>query len=108
MCQAVFAYSANELHINIFYRQEGICYEVREKLCAMRKEKGLTQAELAKLAGVGLRTITNYEKAPHTPRTVRVYSVLAQILGCDADHLHWYNEGDDFHCDGGAGIWLSW
>ena len=32
-----------------------------EKLCAMRKEKGLTQAELAKLAGVGLRTISNYE-----------------------------------------------
>ena len=42
-----------------------------EKLRAMRKEKGLTQAELAKLAGVGLKTITNYEKAPHTPRTVR-------------------------------------
>lgn len=38
-----------------------------EKLCAMRKEKGLTQAELAKLAGVGLRTITNYEKRHHIP-----------------------------------------
>lgn len=65
-----------------------------EKLCAMRKEKGLTQAELAKLAGVGLRTITNYEKGTTYPQNREVYSVLAQILGCDADYLH--NEGDDF------------
>ena len=56
-----------------------------EKLCAMRKEKGLTQAELAKLAGVGLRTITNYEKGTTYPQNREVYSVLAQILGCDAE-----------------------
>ena len=33
-----------------------------EKLRVLRKEKGLTQAELAKLAGGGLKTINNYEK----------------------------------------------
>ena len=61
-----------------------------EKLCAMRKEKGLTQAELAKLAGVGLRTITNYEKGTTYPQNREVYSVLAQILGCDAmTSLRW-------------------
>ncbi len=47
-----------------------------EKLCALRKEKGLTQAELAKLAGVGLKTITNYEKAAHTPQNREVYGIL--------------------------------
>ena len=52
-----------------------------EKLCAMRKEKGLTQAELAKLAGVGLRTITNYEKGTTHPQNREAYSVLAQMLG---------------------------
>ena len=60
----------------------------------MRKEKGLTQAELAKLAGVGLKTITNYEKGSTYPQNREVYSILARILGCDADYLH--NEGDDF------------
>ena len=65
-----------------------------EKLRALRKEKGLTQAELAKLAGVGLKTITNYEKGTTYPQNREVYGTLAKILGCDADYLH--NEGDDF------------
>ena len=65
-----------------------------EKICAKSKEKGLTQPELAKMAGVGLRTITNYEKGTTYPQNREVYSVIAQILGCDADYLH--NEGDDF------------
>ena len=65
-----------------------------EKLRALRREKGLTQAELAKLAGVGLKTITNYEKGTTYPQNREVYGILARILGCDADYLH--NEGDDF------------
>ena len=65
-----------------------------EKLRVLRKEKGLTQAELAKLAGVGLKTITNYEKGSTYPQNREVYGILARILGCDADYLH--NEGDDF------------
>ena len=65
-----------------------------EKLRALRKEKGLTQAELAKLAGVGLKTSTNYEKGTTYPQNREVYGTLAKILGCDADYLH--NEGDDF------------
>ncbi len=76
-----------------------------EKLRALRKEKGLTQAELAKLAGVGLKTITNYEKGSTYPQNREVYGILARILGCDADYLH--NEGDDFHRNGGTGIRLS-
>ena len=32
-----------------------------EKLRKYRIEKGLTQAELAKVAGLGLKTITNYD-----------------------------------------------
>jgi len=65
-----------------------------EKLCALRKEKGLTQAELAKRAGLGLKTITNYEKGSTYPKKREVYATLADILGCDVDYLH--NEGDDF------------
>ena len=57
-----------------------------EKLRALRREKGLTQAELAKLAGVGLKTITNYEKGTTYPQNREVYGILARILGCDADY----------------------
>ena len=46
-----------------------------EKLRALRKEKGLTQAELAKLAGVGLKTITNYEKGSTYPQNREVYGL---------------------------------
>lgn len=65
-----------------------------EKLRKLRKDSHLTQAELAKRAGLGLKTITNYEKGTTYPQDRRVYSVLAEILGTSADYLH--NENDDF------------
>ena len=65
-----------------------------EKLKKARKEKGLTQAELAKRAGIGLKTVTNYEKGTTYPQDRRVYKILADILDVDADYLH--NENDDF------------
>ncbi len=65
-----------------------------EKLRALRKERGLTQAELAKEAGLGLKTITNYEKGNTYPQNREVYSTLAKILGCETAYLH--NEDDDF------------
>lgn len=68
-----------------------------EKLRKYRTEKGLTQAELAKVAGLGLKTITNYESGATYPKNREVYKTLANILGVDADHLH--NENDDFMSD---------
>lgn len=68
-----------------------------EKLRKYRMEKGLTQAELAKAAGLGLKTITNYESGTTYPKNREVYKTLANILGVDADHLH--NENDDFMSD---------
>ena len=65
-----------------------------KKLRKLRKDSHLTQAELAKRAGLGLKTITNYEKGTTYPQDRRVYSVLAEILGTSADYLH--NENDDF------------
>lgn len=65
-----------------------------EKLRKLRRDNHLTQAELAKRAGLGLKTITNYEKGATYPQDRRVYGVLAEILGTSADYLH--NENDDF------------
>ena len=65
-----------------------------EKLRKYRLEKGLTQAELARKAGLGLNTICNYENGKTYPKDREVYATLAGILGINADYLH--NENDDF------------
>ena len=65
-----------------------------EKLRKCRTELGMTQAELAKKAGLGTNTIINYEKGKTYPQDRKVYAVLADILGVDANYLH--NEDDDF------------
>lgn len=59
-----------------------------EKLRRARKEKGLTQAELALQAGLGLRTIIAYEKGETYPQKRSTYQTLAEILGVQADDLH--------------------
>ena len=59
-----------------------------EKLRRARKEKGLTQAELANQAGLGLRTIIAYEKGETYPQKRSTYQTLADILGIQADDLH--------------------
>lgn len=71
-----------------------------EKLRKYRTEKGLTQAELAKKAGLGLNTISNYESGKTYPQNREVYTTLATILGVNPDHLH--NENDDFITDAAA------
>ena len=65
-----------------------------EKLRKYRTEKRLSQTELAKLAGLGVNTISNYESGKTYPQNREVYKTLAEILGVDPDHLH--NENDDF------------
>lgn len=59
-----------------------------EKLRRARREKGLTQAELALQAGLGLRTIISYEKGETYPQKRSTYQTLADILGVQADDLH--------------------
>lgn len=58
-----------------------------EKLRRARKEKGLTQAELANQAGLGLRTIIAYEKGETYPQKRSTYQTLADILGVQPDDL---------------------
>lgn len=58
-----------------------------ERLREMRKKKGITQAELAKRAKLGLRTITNYENGSTYPRNPKHYDTLAEVLGCDVGYL---------------------
>ena len=50
-----------------------------EKLRKYRNEKGLTQAELAKQAGLGINTISNYESGKTYPQNRAVYKILAEF-----------------------------
>ena len=45
-----------------------------EKVRELRKKCGMTQAELAKKAGLGLKTITNYESGSTYPQNREVYA----------------------------------
>jgi len=74
--------------------KEGTVMKFGEKLRTLRLQKKMTQAELGKQAGLGLNTISNYEKGSTYPRDRGVYARLAEILGVSADYLH--NENDDF------------
>lgn len=68
-----------------------------EKLKYYRKRKKLTQQELAKMAGMGLNTINNYETGRTYPQKRSTYVLLAEILGVKTEDLR--NESDDFFLD---------
>jgi transcriptional regulator with XRE-family HTH domain len=65
-----------------------------EKLRTLRIQKQLTQRELANKVGLGLNTISNYEKGRTYPQNRDVYRQLADILGVTVETL--YNENDAF------------
>ena len=50
-----------------------------EKLKALRKERGLTQNELAKAVGVGTRSVVGWEQEGRYPRKRELYAKLAEV-----------------------------
>jgi len=65
---------------------EGYVMPFAQKLTKMRKEKGLTQEEMAKKAGVGIAQMRRYEKGKSSP-TLEVIKNIAKTLGVSADEL---------------------
>lgn len=65
-----------------------------DKLRIARTKKGLSQQELAKLAGLGMNTIGNYESGKTYPKKREIYATLAELLEVSVNDL--YNEGDEF------------
>lgn len=58
-----------------------------EKLKKLRKEKKLSQAEIAKKLDVSIRTVQNYELGKSYPRNRENYQILANLLDCDVNYL---------------------
>lgn len=69
---------------------EEIEFENRVKLA--RVEKGLTQEELANLAGVTRQTIGLIEAGKYNP-TLKLCLSISQITGKGLDELFWIKKG---------------
>lgn len=70
-----------------------------EKIRSARKEKGLTQTELAKRVGVSQRTIASYETDHSTPKTKVLYKKLSEELSVNTNYL--LTDDDAFILDAG-------
>ena len=64
---------------------------VQNRVKLARVEKGLTQAELARQAGVTRQTIGLIEVGKYNP-TIKLCLLLAQITGKSLDALFWADE----------------
>ena len=54
----------------------------------------LTQADVAKLIGVSVRTYVGYEQDGRYPKKRDTYSKLAEVFHCDVNYLLTENEGE--------------
>lgn len=61
-------------------------HELGEKISQLRKDKNLTQDELAEMSHVGVRTIQRIESGHVLPRTSTI-RLLLNTLGCDYQQL---------------------
>ena len=59
---------------------------IGERIQALRKERGLSRNEFARLLGVGYFTLYNWEHYGATPH-MRYISAAARLLGVDFDLL---------------------
>ena len=58
-----------------------------ERIRILRKEKGLSQQEVADMLGVSLRAYAAYETKDVRPRKKATYEKMADVLGCDVNEL---------------------
>ena len=54
----------------------------------LRKERGMTQKELAETVGVSRQTINAIEKGEYNP-TIRLCRAICRVLGKTLDELFW-------------------
>ena len=58
-----------------------------EKVKNLRKDKRLTQTDLAKQLGVSLRTVISYETGKSYPKRRKIYAILADYFHIDINYL---------------------
>jgi transcriptional regulator with XRE-family HTH domain len=68
------------------YKEEAFYRWVGETIASIRKQKNLTQAELAKLLDLSRASVANIEKGRQCPPLFTIWSI-AEILGVEAQEL---------------------
>ncbi len=58
-----------------------------EKIRTLRKERGITQTELAEKLEITLRTVQNYETGGVHPKSREIYYKLAKIFDVDTNYF---------------------
>ncbi len=61
--------------------------KLSEKLRKLRKEKNLTQPEMADIIGINLRTYKSYELDQSKPRYKSIYKKIADFYDIDINYL---------------------
>lgn len=59
----------------------------KDRLKEKRIESGLTQAQLAKIAGVSTRTVQNYEMGDRKPSSMEVVQKIADAVHTSTEYL---------------------
>lgn len=62
------------------------------RLRVARAERGLSQEQLARAAGVSRQTISSIEKGQYGPSALLAFR-LARVLGTPVDELFWIDDG---------------
>ena len=77
--------STNHVTFNGIARKAEMSFA--ENLRRLRKEKGLTQEQLARQIGVGKRAVIGYETEGRYPRKHDIYQKIADALDCTTNDL---------------------
>ncbi|AMP60861.1 helix-turn-helix transcriptional regulator [Enterococcus faecium] len=64
------------------------------RLTELRKQRNLTQNDMAKLLGVARTTYSSYEQGRRTP-DVEIQNKIADYFGVTLDYLHGRNQKND-------------
>ena len=73
--------------------EEGLV--LHNRLAAVRKEKGLSQAELAKMVGVSRNTVSSIETGQFNPTAKLAVNQLSKLSGCEMHCSHLPTPGDE-------------
>lgn len=79
--------------MNFIFTNEVVFMKFGEKLRNLRRQKKLTQGQLAEKIGVSVRMIIKYEHGESYPRSREIYARLADILAVPVNYL--LTEDDD-------------
>lgn len=68
--------------------------QLKNRIKVLRKEKGLSQTELAKMAGTTQNTISSLETGQYSP-TAYLSGLICIALGCKWEECFYYEMSED-------------